>query len=264
MTGGSGILVFSDLDGTLLDHTTYSWAPARPALDRLRALGAGLILATSKTAAEVAPLRAELGFPDWPAIVENGGGVLPAGSESVGAASVYPDIRATLRALPGGFRGFGDMTVAEVARITGLAPEAAARAKRRGFSEPGLWTGTAAAREHFLAAAARIGLHARRGGRFLTLSFGGTKADRMRELVRALAPAHSIALGDAPNDVEMLEAADYGVIVANRAAPPLPTLPGEADGRIRRTKNEGPEGWAAAISALLDALSTTREPMRHG
>lgn len=29
-------LVFTDLDGTLLDHDTYSWEAARPALDRLK------------------------------------------------------------------------------------------------------------------------------------------------------------------------------------------------------------------------------------
>ena len=54
------LLVFSDLDGTLLDHATYSFEPARPALDRLRNLGIPLILTTSKTAAEVAGLHAAL------------------------------------------------------------------------------------------------------------------------------------------------------------------------------------------------------------
>lgn len=36
-TAGSGppLLVFTDLDGTLLDHESYDWSPARPALNRL-------------------------------------------------------------------------------------------------------------------------------------------------------------------------------------------------------------------------------------
>lgn len=75
-TAGSGppLLVFTDLDGTLLDHESYDWSPARQALNRLAALGALVVPATSKTRAEVAPLMAALGLTG-PAIVENGAGV---------------------------------------------------------------------------------------------------------------------------------------------------------------------------------------------
>ena len=69
------VIVFTDLDGTLLDHESYGYAPALPLLSRLRAAGIPLILASSKTAAEIAPLRADLGFADCPAIVENGAGI---------------------------------------------------------------------------------------------------------------------------------------------------------------------------------------------
>ena len=70
--GHPPLIVFTDLDGTLLDHETYSLEPARPALDRLASEGIPLILASSKTAAEIDRLRAEIGCADFPAIVENG------------------------------------------------------------------------------------------------------------------------------------------------------------------------------------------------
>jgi mannosyl-3-phosphoglycerate phosphatase len=70
------LIVFSDLDGTLLDHATYSWQAAVPALEALKERGIPLILASSKTSAEIAELRAETGFADCPAIVENGAGLL--------------------------------------------------------------------------------------------------------------------------------------------------------------------------------------------
>lgn len=75
-TAGSGppLLVFTGPNGTLLDHESYGWSPARPALNRLAALGALVVPATSKTQAEVAPLMAALGLTG-PAIVENGAGV---------------------------------------------------------------------------------------------------------------------------------------------------------------------------------------------
>ena len=42
-------VIFTDLDGTLLDHETYSWEAARPALDRSEAARHPWILVTSKT-----------------------------------------------------------------------------------------------------------------------------------------------------------------------------------------------------------------------
>ena len=46
------LLVFTDLDGMLIGHETYSWEAARPALNPLRTIGAGTVLASSKTAPE--------------------------------------------------------------------------------------------------------------------------------------------------------------------------------------------------------------------
>lgn len=48
------LLIFTDLDGTLLDHESYDFTPARPMLARLAAMRAPVVLASSKTAAEIA------------------------------------------------------------------------------------------------------------------------------------------------------------------------------------------------------------------
>ncbi len=247
------LLVFSDLDGTLLDHHDYSWEAARPGLARLKELGAGLVLASSKTAAEIRPLQQEMGLTHMPAIVENGAGVLwPNAIEEGG--DCYQRLRSMLSTLPSGFVGFGDLTEREVAQKTGLSPEQAALAKQRGFSEPGLWTGSEAGLQAFLSAVADAGLNARQGGRFLTLSFGKTKADAMNDIVGHLTPARTLALGDAPNDSEMIRAADQGVIIANPDGPSIPRFPPEAEARILRTTNSGPRGWSEAILTLTAGL----------
>ena len=49
----SDMLVFTDLDGTLLDHHDYSYDAALPTLRRLKKANIPLIFNTSKTAAEV-------------------------------------------------------------------------------------------------------------------------------------------------------------------------------------------------------------------
>jgi mannosyl-3-phosphoglycerate phosphatase len=275
MTPSIPLVVFTDLDGTLLDHATYGWDAAQPALDRLARLGAPVILASSKTAAEIIPIQHLMGLTGLPAIVENGAGLVGLGGD-LSDNSDYTQLRRALDDLPAdlraGFRGFADMDLQEVVTLTGLDMQAAARAQTRAYSEPGLWQGDAESRGAFLTALKAQGVTARQGGRFLTLSFGKTKAERMDEVIARYRPARTLALGDAPNDVEMLERADIGVIVANPHHPPLPPLTGEDKGRILRTDTPGPEGWNLAVLALLDRFhpetcptpSQDKGPRHHG
>lgn len=249
------LIVFTDLDGTLLNHHDYSWTAASPALEKLRALSIPVIIASSKTAAEIAPLRQNIGFADCPAIVENGAGLLPEKTAASDTTGDYPRLRAALDMLPGSlralFRGFGDMTDAEVQKITGLPAQGATLARQRTFSEPGVFDGDATQEATFVEALQEVGIHARRGGRFLTLSFGGTKADRMGEIAARYGSPAIVALGDAPNDVEMLQTAHHGFVITNPDSTPLPRLDGESDGRICRSEKPGPEGWNACILKLL-------------
>lgn len=259
------LIVFSDLDGTLLDHRDYGFGPARPALEALRAAGGRLILATSKTEAEIEPIRRAVGFADCPAIVENGAGLAPPDGveRPAGEPTDHARVRAALERLPQDLRdrfaGFSDWSAAEIASRTGLPIEAARAARERLFTEPGLWLGTEADRERFLKALGEEGISARMGGRFLTLSLGRTKADMMRDVL-ASAPADrlTVALGDAPNDAEMLEEADIAVIVANPAHPPLPPLRREPDPNVLRTEAPGPAGWNAAMLDILARRAARR------
>ena len=252
-------LVFTDLDGTLLDHGSYDYAAALPALSQLRAHRVPVVLASSKTAAEIAPLRAELRLAAWPAIVENGAGVLPPNADARTETATYERLRASLDQIDPDlrrqFRGFGDMGVEAVAEDTGLPPEKAALACARGYSEPGLWCGDADDKRRFVAQLSELGIRARRGGRYLTLSFGGTKADRMAEVAEGFGNLHSIALGDAPNDREMLESATIGVVIRNDHGAPLPHLKGEAEGRILRSTKSGPAGWNEMMLTLISKLT---------
>ncbi len=257
------LLVFTDLDGTLIDHDTYAWSPAKDALDALKNIGAGVILASSKTAAEIAPLRAELDLTEWPAIVENGAGLLEAGTTDILDAAHYEKLRNVLdgapSALRGLFRGFGDMTDAQVVEATGLSSGGAKLAKQRIFSEPGLWEGPKAQKQDFVTYLTTQGVIAQQGGRFLTLSFGGNKVDQMRKLIARYQPKHTVALGDAPNDIAMLECADIGVVIHNPHRPPLAPLKGEDSGSIIRSIAAGPVGWNAAMLDLLKTLELDQE-----
>ena len=258
------IIVFSDLDGSLLDHDTYAYDDALPALNVLRVSNIPLILCSSKTAAEMAPLRAVLGFADCAAIVENGAGILAPFAHIPEPAPHHARLLQIVKHLPAEpgnqFCGFTDWDNATLQKHTGLDASQAILAARRDYTEPGLWLGDDRARTEFIEILALAGVVAQQGGRFLTLGFATNKAQRMQEIVRTYATTQSggvtsIALGDAPNDIDMLQQADYGIVIPNPAHAAIPKLTGESSGCIVRASEAGPAGWNATLLALLKKIN---------
>ncbi|RLQ89502.1 HAD-IIB family hydrolase [Notoacmeibacter ruber] len=249
------MIVFTDLDGTLLDHSSYSYEPALPAVHRLQTSDIPIIPATSKTAAEVAPLMEEIGLRG-PAIVENGGGVLTA-KEPARPSEDYLTVREKLNQLPASLRsrftGFGDLGDEGIAKATGLPLDAARRAGKRQFTEPGTFEGSDDDLREFLDTLNSLGISAKRGGRFLTLSHGRhSKADRVPGICETLeASGPVIALGDAPNDRAMLEAAEIAIVVKNPDHDGI-EIAELANRRVIYTNQPGPAGWNQAIQSILD------------
>lgn len=263
---------YTDLDATLLDHDTYGWAPARPALQALSERGIPLVFVTSKTLAETLAVREEL-HNRHPFVAENGAlicmprgyfqGLADTGEARGGLSVEYPgphhkEVRARLAALRRDgfrFRGFSDMDDAEVAGLTGLDLAAAARARRREASEPLLWLDDASALARFEAALAAVGLQTRRGGRFLHVL--GRRVDKGRALQRLHGHYQSqagggtmlaFALGDSPNDLDMLRVADVGVLVQR---PDGTYAAAEAPPGLLHARGKGPAGWGEAVRRLL-------------
>ncbi|MEO1159286.1 MAG: HAD-IIB family hydrolase [Pseudomonadota bacterium] len=266
-------VVFSDLDGTLLDHRDYTYAPALQALQQLQARNIPLILASSKTRAEMQPIGEDLGVAGL--VYENGAGVYWPGDINPGSTVLaedisYADIRQFMDTLPAGLRrhlkGLGDMTDAEVAAITGLPLHDARRARQREFTEPFVWSSTEQELLQVTARANAAGIRVTTGGRFNSFTGPHDKASRLREICSAYnmqagngRRVWSIALGDAPNDAEMLGAAQRGYIINNPDGNSLPDLPGEHDGRITRTAAAGPAGWNQSVLCALQEIDTMNQ-----
>lgn len=265
------VIIFTDLDGSLLNHHDYSFAEARPSLARIKRAGIPLVMTTSKTRREVELLQREMGLRE-PFIVENGGGIFfPAGygippieGENVirrdgyvvvSIGTTYERVRAFVKQSGGrfGMRGFGDMTASEIAGLTGLPLERAALAREREFTEPflvDLPDDIDPVRE----AAAREGLNVTRGGRFFHLIGIGQdkgKAVRMaQEIISrgSKAATTSIGLGDSENDLAMLEAVDIPVLIPRPGKGYLDIrLPG-----LIKAGQTGAAGWNDAVQRLLD------------
>jgi mannosyl-3-phosphoglycerate phosphatase len=269
-------IIFTDLDGTLLDARTYTFTAALPALERVRQEKIPLVFCSSKTRAEMEHWRKQLANSD-PFIAQNGGGIFipvsyfsTADIETVwpGAKKVdgyhtlvlgtpYPVLRAALEdARVQGFdvRGFGDMTPAEVAELTGLGPREAELAKERDFDEPFLFRGDHASLEGLLTLIREKGLRCAEGRVFHVMGENdkGKAVEILKELYkRQYGKIVTIALGDTPIDFPMLEKVDYPVLVRNAEGQhdPRITLPSliKADGI-------GPKGWNDTIPKLLHQL----------
>ena len=269
-------LIVTDLDGTLIDHDTYAADAARPALDAARRLGVPIVPCSSKTYAEMSALARALGLAPAPLIVENGGAIwFPAGWPAVPVAAVPADqggrlvvlgaTAATLRPLLATIaaatqttlRGFSAMTDEEVAERTGLAPVVASLARQRQYSEPFVCLAGHDDPVAFDAAARTVGARVTRGGRFFHLTGDADKGRAVR-LVRDSCPAlqRVLGLGDAPNDVALLRAADDAVIVPQPGGV-HPAVVAAVPG-ARQASLAGPAGWnAAVLQWLADTSAAT-------
>lgn len=262
------MIIFTDLDGSLLDHEDYSFEAAKPSLERIKRLGIPLVMTTSKTRREVELLQREMGMPA-PMIVENGGGIFyPHGygnlavgrGERQGEYTVirvgtsYSAVRRFVKKVAAtfGIRGFGDMAPAEIAALTGLSLEKASLAKEREFTEPFLMEESDKLRPLAEAASAE-GLKVTRGGRFHHLI--GVDQDKgvavriTGELFRTDSGEKpmTIGLGDSANDLPMLEQVDIPVLIPRPDGNHLDVeLPG-----LIRAKAPGSRGWNDCVSRLL-------------
>ena len=269
----SGWVLFSDLDGTLLDASTYSFEPARAALEERRGRGIPVVLCTSKTAGETLRHQREMGLVG-PFVVEAGGGIyVPNGYfEALFPSAVergdhlllplgewYEAVRAALREirekLGVGLRGFGDLSAEEVARETGLTVEEATLARGREFDEPFiLEEESPAVVERLRRLAADRGLRVSRGGRFYHLHGDTDKGRAVAWLkalfARKLGEVRTVGIGDSAIDLPMLAAVDVAYAVQKPDGTHDEALCASLPA-LRRVPLPGPAGWAAAVRELL-------------
>jgi mannosyl-3-phosphoglycerate phosphatase len=267
------ILIFSDLDGTLLDHFTYQSTAAKQTLQQLKSADIPVILNTSKTFAELEIINSDLQL-NAPFIVENGAATYipmhtlktqPEDTVAVGNYWVKSFCLPRLYWLTllsehtsefnKCYRGFSTISASTLSRITGLSLDEAKRAKQRQYGEPILWLGDEPTKSKFIDHLIDLGANVVQGGRFIHV---GGHCDKGQALIWLTEQYRenfdspsimTIALGDGENDVSMLEAADIAVQIRSPVHD-FPTLYRQF--QTTKTKLYGPEGWTEAIQDLLE------------
>ena len=267
-------VIYSDLDGTLLDHHTYDPSPALPTLAALRQRRIPVIPCTSKTREELRPISLELKL-DGPLIVENGAAVwVPedwgldkpkdATEEGKYWCHVFgisrADIRQRLAFLDAEwsnqYRSLCDLSVNQVVSLTGLDKTAASLAKERLHCEALVWLGTSTDRELFAKQVESMDMRCIQGGRFIHVLASGGKSEAFTWLHKKIiselqVDAVSIAVGDAKNDADMLEVADFALLVRSPVHEP-PEL--QRQNGLVISDHIGPVGWADGIRTLIEKI----------
>lgn len=290
-------IVYSDLDGSFLDHRDYDFTAALPTFRRLKTLGIPCVWNTSKTLPELLRFREALN-PDDPFIIENGAAIylpLPEWERLRGpfpgagrlpeaeripnredlAASLQTrqrfllqtfgperttilNLLAPLRARYR-FTGFADLSLAELQRRTGLGDVEAQWAAERAFTEPLVWLDSDDRLRAFQEELEEAQLQCVRGGRFLHVSGRHDKG----EALRWLQARYATAGGQSPLSIALGDGEnDRAMLEAADIGIVIPPFSGPPLRLQRRdgvhlAEHPGPTGWASRLDAVLDQLTAT-------
>ena len=235
MTTTRKLVIFTDLDGTLLDRKTYSFEPAQPALLLIRQKGFPLVLSSSKTRAEIELYRKKL-ENDHPFISENGGAVfIPKDYFSFQFPYVretdwffalelgifYPRIIEVLELIKKEtgilIKGFSDLTEKEISSLCGLDIKEAVLAKKREYDEPFIIEGGEKEVELVKEKIEEKGMNYAWGGRFhhiLGKNDKGKAVEILKEFYEnQFFSIFTIGIGDSLNDLPMLSVVDRPVFL---------------------------------------------------
>ena len=263
-------VIFSDIDGTFLDKRNYSPGKAIYTLLACRERNIPVVFVSAKTRTEIEALLNELDYIT-PFVCENGGGLfLPRDKFAQPVAfddynnywRYQSDItidelhRALVRignSLDISIKGFLDMSDEDIARLTGLDMNSAARARKREYDEPFIIVSETEekiqlVKSHII----MLGYSYTHGGGLHHIMGRFDKGRTLLMLKNIYLQANPkykfIGIGDAYNDLPMLRITDYPFLVRK------PNGSYEKDvlvDNLKITAGIGPDGFTEAINSLV-------------
>jgi mannosyl-3-phosphoglycerate phosphatase len=265
-------LIFTDLDGTLMDHDTYAFEDARGVLEDLDKRSIPVILCSSKTRAEIETCQEKMGL-NAPFVVENGAAVfVPQGMlhmEDQGAiekgsyqvlelgtpyALLCDAWKRVKKAHDFHVKGFSEMTLQEIADLTGLPLKEARLAAMREYTEPFVFLDKPDRMPLLERALQEEGLEVTKGGRFYHLVGKNDKGKAVQILRRLYEKTNphtrfkTLGLGDSVNDIAMLLCVDMPIVIRKKTGK-WQYVP--ASRPVIYSGEPGPRGWAETVQGIL-------------
>ncbi|NCB11704.1 MAG: HAD-IIB family hydrolase [Erysipelotrichia bacterium] len=258
------IIIFTDLDGTFLNHDDYCFSDSLKGVTKILNENIPLIFTTSKTKIEVETLHQKLKINE-PFIIENGAALfIPKDYKELNFSFLeeYENYYICQLGLPYekilefynkykkefGLLGFSDMNKWELMKYTKLDSQIACLAKQRNFTEPFILNDESklnSLKEY----ASKYGIKITKGGRFYHLI--GINQDKGKAVKKAIEvfeqvyneKVKSIALGDGNNDIPMLENVDVPIIIKNHKGGYINCN----IKNIQKSKYKGSTGWSEMV-----------------
>jgi mannosyl-3-phosphoglycerate phosphatase len=266
----SRMVLFTDLDGSLLDGETYRWEPADELVKEIIQRGIPIVFCSSKTLTEQQYYQRELGVED-PMIVENGAALVlprsrfptpPRGATAwkggwivefgVRIEKIREELDQIQRDLGFPLPGLSTLPEEEVRHWTGLEGIAVRRAQERMYSETIVTPLSATEVDQLVERLAGTGLAVVRGTRFHTITSESCDKGKAVEFVTALyrecwGSIWTVGIGDGRNDLPMLTTVDHGILLQAR---PEDWMPADVVA-LHPFPGQGPVAWCRAIHPLL-------------
>jgi len=258
-------IIFTDLDGTLLDNETYSFEKAKEALRIIKKNNIPLIFCSSKTRAEIEHYREKI-HNKGPFISENGGAIfipkkyfkfkfhfdkknedyfiIELGIEY----NILQEVIKKIKRNNIKISNFGNMAINEISKITNLSIKNVKFAKMRYYDEPFILHDKDKEKA-LLKIIKKNKLNYTKGTRFYHLIGKHDKGKAVKILIDLYKKKYNkivtYAFGDSKIDFSMLNVVDNAYIVKNNYNQYYPKKYKKADGI-------GPEGFNKEILRILN------------
>jgi len=245
----SKFVIFTDLDGTLLNHDDYSFDEAKDMISFLKKSKIPIIFITSKTKKECEALQKKMSIAD-PFIVENGAAIFfPKQNKIVKLGLSHKEIKKFIDIIKDKFEilSFSDMSITQIIKYTNLSYDEAKMASQREYSEVFLIKDQKKL-DKLEILANKYGLKIIKGGRFYHLvSIDQDKANALLYLMNYYKDKISIALGDSYNDINMLKVADIAILLPQNSDKFIDlSLP-----NLIKAPYKGAKGWSESLKKVL-------------
>ena len=265
MFSNQKVLIFSDLDGTLLNRDTFSFDEIKNYILYLISNDISLIPNSSKTKEEINEFNKKLG-EDLPYIVENGAAIFDLHlinsnfPEEIVLSREIEEILSIFnekipKNLVSKLKFLHNLDLSDQMKILGLSKEKIRNALKRKYSIPLLFNGNISEKREIKNLVKSAGLTLQEGGRVINLCDNVSKSTAMKKVVKLFNKISNdklttIAVGDNFNDLEMLKNSDIPCLVFNDKF----TLETININNCLVSKKSAPEGWEEIVKLALDKI----------
>ena len=265
MDANHKVLIFTDLDGSLLDRDTFKFDKISKYIKDLISKNISIIPNSSKTKKEIESFNKELD-EDLPFIVENGAGIYNLNlinSSFPEKISLSREINEILdifnnkisKKYKSKCKFIKNLKSDKQLQIFGLPKEKIKLAINREYTIPLLFDGSKADKLDLIKSVNDAGLSLHEGGRVINLCDRVSKSQAMKNVVKIFKKISkekliTVGVGDNFNDLDMLKNSDIPCLVFNDKF----TMEKININNCLVSKKPAPEGWEEVVKLALDKI----------